>query len=291
MNPAQFYLNRALSFDEPLIEESMSGSNPAGRPLLLESSPTLQSNAQSLARINRPAGLQAQKAVEDEWNHVNTASKSIANDPKTGYDAIFENRWFTDPKTIQAWQELTGDNTPSVSARDVFNKFKSLRRFTSSVDAVRKKSMSVIDPSVDEKAIDYTRKMNTFADALSTVPGFDDLQDQMAPFLQRRTVLGQTAAMLKRRARGQLGEDPAKGPLDKVLQEAGYSSYEGKWRGAKDLLKVITSPNNARTVPELRTLLNPTVPFPFQVNRMPGSVPAAAGLLAGVPTPWGNRDH
>lgn len=283
-NPSQFYLNRALSFDEPLIEGSLEGPHPAGKPLLMESSPTGMAMGQALARINRPAALRAVANVQRSADDVAAGANKIANDPNTGYDALFENRWFTDSKTVDAWKDLTGDDTPSVSARDVFQRYKSMRRFVQSVSKARMKGQTVVSPEDDAKAIDYSQKMNVFSQALSSVPGYDELQQQMAPFLQRRSALGQVATMLQRRVRGQLGEDPARGTMEKMLQEAGYSPYEGKWRGASDLLDVLTNPHNKRTVPELRTLLNPTVPFPFQVNRLPGSVPAAAGLLAGIPT-------
>lgn len=280
-NPSQFFLNRALAFDEPLIEESLEGPHPAGKPLLVESSPTAQAQAQALARINRPAALRALKNVQSVQDQISDQYHGIANDPKSGYDALFENRWFTDPKVVNAWQALTGEDTPSVSARDLYDKYKSMRRFVQNVSSARLKGQTVVSPEDDAKAIDYTQKMNTFADALSTVPGYDDLQQQVAPFLQRRAALGRLATLLQRRVRGQLGEDPARGVVEKLLQDAGYTPYEAKWRGAGDLLDVLTSPHNARTVPELRTLLNPTVPFAFRTNQLPGSVPAAAGLLAG----------
>lgn len=281
-NPAQFYLNRALSFDEPLIEESLRSPQPAGNPTLLEQSPTLVSNAQTLARVNRPAAVRAVRNLDAEATKVAREASGISNDPAKGYDAIFENRWLGDPETMKAWNELTGETTVP-SARDVFDKYKSMRRFVNNTTSARMKG-TVVRPEDDATAIDYTQKMNTFANALADVPGFNELQEKLAPYLQRRTALGQLRSMLQRRARGQLGEDPKRGLVESMLQDAGLSPHEAKWRAAGDLLDLVTKPNNARTIPEMRTLLNPTIPFPFQTNRLPGSVPAAAGLLAGTPT-------
>lgn len=219
----------------PLSDAAAGQLPPVLRPLNVEKSPSLRGLASKIMAVSFEAGAQARHAIVTRLSEVVAAMKNITRDLTTGYDALLKDVVLKDPRAA-AILKAHGVEGP-VDAAVAFNLQKQLAGQSNHMYIVKAKGSSVVD-------IARAEALGADADVLreilgKEVGGFNDLQSQVGPYLQRqddlkyllRSILGRAL-----RPQGKAPEVPKGGLSEGVKESYGLSKPQITEEMARELV-------------------------------------------------------
>ena len=275
-NPAYARLTKALGIVGDKAQKTLANAHPDLPPLGIELAKRMRQVAAKAIRANPDAGEEAAGNIAQELQRVSALKQGIENHPQTGYDALLQGKQIQDPEALQIMKTLGGST--SMRARDVFELQKDLSAASRAANAARR--LGTAKPSQIRYGQDAGEASQTLRRILGDeIPGFNKLQADAAPYIQREQQLARLGKQVKtmteslRSSAG--GEEPK--TLWSVLSEhAGAFPERAKAAAASDILPILSKP--VRSMDELHGRIEGLLPRLLQPTK---TLPAATGGLAG----------
>jgi len=185
-------------------------------------------------RQSQVAADDAAKLIAQRLEAVTTAKNVIANHPATGYDAILGAPIRTE-RAVTIWRQKGHTGEPT--GRELFSLYKRLRDQVQQKQAVIARGTGTVDKEAMHQA-------NTTATELrdilgQEVPGFNELQAQTQPYLDREQALRTLMVRLRGRGvylKGKMPPPPPKGVTEKMREALKLTNYFGGERAARSMV-------------------------------------------------------
>ncbi len=261
----------------PVLSDAAAAQLPEVlRPLNYEKSPSLRVLGAKKITESAEAAAQAEKALRDRALAVTKAKQVISNDLATGYDVILEGAPIQNPAASEIFARY-GVEKP-VTGRNVFDLQQRLSRQADHMFKVKEGGNAIVD-------LEKADALSSDADALrqmlgDEVPGFNDLQAKVAPYIQRQ---GQLRTALKQvigraiKPRGKAPQVPKGGMHEAIQESVGLAKEEITEKAARKLVNPLFRSTSTNDLLHFITHEKGTIPYTLAMRSASGAAGAVAG--------------
>ena len=278
-NPAYARLTKALGIVGNKAEKALADAHPNLPPLGIELAKRMRQVAAKAIRANPDAGVEAGANIDQELARVTQAKQAITEHPQTGYDALLQGKQIQDPEALQIMKTFGGST--STAARDVFELQKDLTNAARSASAARRLGMA--SPGRIRTGVASGEAAQSLREILGNeIPGFNQLQANAAPYIQREQQLARLSKQIKTMTeslRSSAGGEEPKTLWHVLTEHAGAFPEKAKANAAADILPILSKP--VRSMSELHGRIEGLLPRLLQPTTGPQAV---VGGLAGQGT-------